>query len=138
MTRERHRFVNEDEILIHPFRIDGTLKHQHVFHANNAVLHSGLEVKLSVGLEDFDRKRSLVRWTPQDKTGAFADFKSLVLLLVQLKREISAFVDDKIFFYAWMFVQCDDNTAPVGANDAVVRVLDAIKEFRELLRFANS
>src|SRR2546423_6259266 len=123
----RVRFVNEDEILIHPFRIDGTLKHQQVFHANDAMLHPGLEVKLSARREDFDRKRLLVGWTPKDKTRAYADFESLVLLLVNLERKISPFAHDEIFLHAWMFVKCDDNTAPAGANHAIVRVLDAIK-----------
>ena len=59
--RNRVRFVNEDQILIHPFRIDRTLKHQQVFRADDAMLHPGLEVKLSAGLENFDRKRLLVR-----------------------------------------------------------------------------
>src|SRR5207244_9166534 len=66
--QKRHRFVNEDEILIHPFRIDRTLKHQQVFRANDAMLHSGLNVKLTTRPEHFDRKRLLVRGTPQDKT----------------------------------------------------------------------
>src|SRR5438477_849016 len=135
--QKRHRFVNEDEILIHPFRIDRTLKYQQVFRANDAMLHSRLEVKLTTRPEHFDRKRLLVRWTPQDKTCAFADFESLVLLLVHLEREIAAFADDEIFLHAWGFMQCDDNAAPAGANHAIVRVLDAIKQFRELFRFAN-
>src|SRR6267378_7406611 len=125
--RNRVRFVNEDEILIHPFRIDGTLKHQQVFRANDAMLHSGLEVKLSAGPEDFDRQRLLVRWTPEDKTCALADFEALILLLVHLEREISAFAHDEIFLHPWMFVQCDDNAAPASTNHAIVRVLDAIK-----------
>src|SRR5438477_5678632 len=133
----RVRFVNEDEILIHPFRIDGTLQHQQVFRANDAMLHSGLEVKLGARLEHLDRQRLLVRWTPEDKTCAFTDFESLVLLLVHLEREISALPDDEIFLHAWMFVQGDDNAAPASANHAVVGVLDAIKQFRELFRFAN-
>src|SRR5213082_860433 len=125
--RNRARFVNEDEILIHPFRIDRTLKHQQIFRANDAMLHSRLEMKLSAGLEDFDRKRARVSWTPQDKTCAFADFEALVLLLVHLERQISAFAHDEIFLHPWMFVQCDDNAAPASANHAIVRVLDAIK-----------
>src|SRR5436309_2981467 len=125
--RKRHRFVNEDEILIHPFRIDRTLKHQQVFRANDAMLHPGLEMKLSAGPEGFDCKRSLVSRTPQDKTCAFADFEALVLLLVHLEREIAAFADDEIFLHAWVFVQCDDNAAPARANHAIVRVLDALK-----------
>src|SRR6266550_6195277 len=133
----RVRFVNEDEILIHPFRIDRTLKHEQVFRADDAMLHPGLEVKLSAGPEDFDRKRSLVKWTPEDKTCAFADFEALVLLLVHLEREISAFAHDEIFFDARMLVQCDDNAAPASANHPIVRLLDAIKQFRKLFRFAN-
>src|SRR5947207_4013802 len=95
--RNRVRLVNEDEILIHPFRIDRTLKHQQVFRANDAMLHSGLEAKLSARPEHFDRKRARVSRTPQDKTCAFADFEALVLLLVHLEREIAAFADDEIF-----------------------------------------
>src|SRR4029453_7977809 len=95
--RKRHRFVNEDEILIHPFRIDRTFKNQQVFCANDAMLHPRLEVKLSTGSEHFDHKRSFVRWTPQDKTCAFTDFEALVLLLVHFEREISAFAHDEIF-----------------------------------------
>src|SRR5205823_4955569 len=125
--RNRVRLVNEDEILIHPFRIDGTLKHQQIFRTNDAMFDSGLEVKLSAGPEDFHRKRLLVRWTPQDKTCAFADFDALVLLLVQLEREIAAFAHDEIFLHAWVFVQCDDYATPASANHAIVRVLDAIK-----------
>src|ERR1700704_5578333 len=98
-SRNRVRFENEDEILIHPFRIDRTLKHQQVFRANDAMLHFGLEVKLSAGLEHFDRQQFLVRWAPQDKTRAFANFQSLVLLLVHLEREISAFAHDEIFLH---------------------------------------
>src|SRR5437762_11142070 len=105
--QKRHRFVNEDEILIHPFRIDRTLKHQQVFRANDAMLHSGLNVKLTTRPEHFDRKRLLVRGTPQDKTRTFADFEALVLLLVHLEREISAFAHDEVFLHAWMFVQRD-------------------------------
>ena len=126
-SRNRVRFVNEDEILIHSFRIDRTLKHDQVFRADDAMLHPGLKVKSSAGQEDFDRKRSLVRRTPEDKTCAFADFESLVLLLVHLEREISAFAHDEIFLHAWMFVQRDRNAAPTGANHAVVRVLDPIQ-----------
>src|SRR5437868_10342358 len=135
--RKRHRFVNEDKILIHPFRIDRTLKHQQVFRANDAMLHSGLEVKLTTRPEHFDRKRLLVRWTPQDKTCAFANFEALVLLLVHLEREISAFADDEIFLHEGMFVQCNDNAAPASPNHPIVRVLDAMEQFRELCRFAN-
>src|SRR4029077_3642391 len=98
--RNRVRFVDEDQILIHPFRIDRTLKHKEVFHANDAMLHSGLEVKLSAGQEDFDRKRSLVERTPEDKTCAFADLESLVLLLVHLERKVLAFAHDEIFLHA--------------------------------------
>src|SRR5437016_14238255 len=36
-----------------------------------------------------------------------------------------------------MFVQCDENAAPASANHAIVRVLHAIEQFRELFRFAN-
>src|SRR6266480_1728349 len=126
-TCSRVRLVNEDEILIHPFRIDRTLKHQQVFRADDAMLHSGLEVKLTTRPEHFDRKRARVSRTPQDKTCAFANSEALVLLLVHLEREISAFADDEIFLHAWVFVQCDDNAAPPGADHAIVRVLDAIK-----------
>src|SRR5437764_5321854 len=124
--RNRVRFVNEDEILIHPFPIDRTLKHEQVFRADDAMLHPGLEMKLSSGPENFDRKRSLVKWTPEDKTCAFADLESLVLLLVHLEREVSAFAHDEIFLHAWMFVQRNRDAAPAGANHAVVRVLDPI------------
>src|SRR5512133_754380 len=92
-SRNRVRFVNEDEILIHPFRID----------------------------------RTLIRRTPEDKTCAFTDFESLVLLLVHLEREVSAFAHDEIFFHAWVFVQRNRDAAPTGANHAVVRVLDPIQ-----------
>ena len=126
-SRNRVRFVNEDEILIHPFRIDRTLKHEQVFRADDAMLHPGLEVKLSAGQEDFDRKRSLVRRTPEDKTCAFADFESLVLLLVHLEREVSAFTHDEIFLHAWVFVQRNHDAAPTGANHAVVPALDPIE-----------
>src|SRR5207248_2295360 len=136
--RKRHRFVNEDEILIHPFRIDRSLKHQQVFRANDAMLHPRLEVKLSAGMDYFDRKRSFVRWTPEDKTRAFANFEALLLLLVHLQRKISAFAHDEIFLHAWMFVQRDDNATPASANHAVARMLDAIEHFRELFRFADS
>src|SRR4029450_2727375 len=121
MTWQRNplRFVNEDEILIHPFRIDRTLKHEQVFRADDAMLHPRLEVKLSAGPEDFDRKRSLVKRTPEDKTCTFADFESLVLLLVHLQREVSAFAHDKIFLHAWMFVQRNRHTAPTCANHTV-------------------
>src|SRR5947208_12322484 len=128
--QKRHRFVNEDEILIHPFRIDRTLKYQQVFRANDAMLHSRLEVKLTTRPEHFDRKRLLVRWTPQDKTCAFAHVESLVFLLVHLERQISAFADNEIFFDARMFVQCDDNAAPAGANHALVSVLNMIEQLR--------
>src|SRR5947207_10718882 len=101
----RVRLENEDEILIHPFRIDRTLKHEQVFRADDAMLHPGLEVKLSAGQEDFDRKRSLAKRTPEHKTCAFADFESLVLLLMHLEREVSAFTHDEIFLDAWGFVQ---------------------------------
>src|ERR1700704_2907995 len=120
--RNRVRFVNEDEILIHPFRIDRTLKHEQVFRADDAMLHPGLEVKLSAGPEDFDPKRSLVQWAPEDKTCAFADFESLVLLLVHLEREVSAFAHNEIFLHARVFVQRYRNAAPTGANHAVVGV----------------
>src|SRR5438034_7991284 len=135
--RKRHRFVNEDEILIHPFRIDRTLKYQQIFRANDAMLHPGLEVKLSSGAEGFDRQRLLVSWTPQDKTRAFANFEALVLLLVHLEREISAFADNEIFLHTRMFVHCDDNAAPAGANHALVSVLNTIEQLRELFRFTN-
>src|SRR5882724_1724917 len=135
--RDRVRFVNEDEILIHPFRIDRTLKYQQIFRANDAMLHPGLEVKLGAWPEDFDRKRARVSRTPQDKTCAFANFEALVLLLVHLERQISAFAHDEIFLHAWMFVQCDDNAAPARANHALVGVLNTIKQFRELFRFTN-
>src|SRR6476660_4525188 len=125
--RNRVRFVNEDQILIHSFRIDRTLKHEQIFGANDAMLHPGLEVKLSAGQEDFDRKRSLVRRTPEDKTCPFADFEPLVLLLVHLEREVSAFTHDEIFLHAWMFVQRNDDAAPTGANHAVVPALDPIE-----------
>src|SRR6476620_12040104 len=92
----RVRFVNENEILIHPFRIDRTLKHEQVFRAYDAMLHPGSEVKLSAGQQDFDRKRSLVRRTPEDKTCPFADFESLVLLLVHLERQVFAFAHNEI------------------------------------------
>src|SRR5438874_4928597 len=129
MTRKRNRvrLVNEDEIPIHPFRIDRTLKHQQVLRANDAMLHPRLEVKLSAGMDYFDRKRSFVRWTPEDKTRAFANFEALLLLLVHLQREISAFAHDEIFLHAWMFVQRNRNAAPTGANHAVVVVLDPIQ-----------
>src|SRR5437763_8243647 len=100
--RNRVRFVNEDEILIHPFRIDRTFKYQQIFRANDAMLHSRLEVKLSARPKDFDRKRACVSRTPQDKTRAFADFEALILLLVHLERQISAFADDEIFLHPWM------------------------------------
>src|SRR5437870_9652875 len=126
-SRNRVRFVNEDEILIHPFRIDRTLKHEQVFRADDAMLHPGLEVKLSAGQVDFDRKRSLVKRTPEDKTCAFADFESLVLLLVHLAREVSAIAHDEIFLHAWVPVQRNRDDAPTGATHPVVRVLDPIE-----------
>src|SRR5436190_8223023 len=135
--RNRVRFVNEDEILIHPFRIDRMFKYQQIFRANDGMLHSRLEMKLSAGLEDFDRKRARVSRTPQDKTCAFADFEALVLLLVHLERQISAFAHNKILLHPWMFVQCDDNAAPARANHAIVSVLNAIEQLRELFRFTN-
>src|SRR5438046_9070729 len=118
--RKRHRFVNEVEILIHPFRIDRTLKHQQIFRTNDAMLHSRLEVKLGAWPKDFDRKRARVSRTPQDKTCAFAHVESLVFLLVHLEREISAFADNEIFFHAWVFVQSDRNAAPPSADHAIV------------------
>src|ERR1700737_2403380 len=124
--RNRVRFVNEDEILIHPFRIDRTFEDEQVFRADDAMLHPGLEMKLSAGPDDFDGKRSLVRRTPKHKTCAFADLESFVLLFAHFKREIPAFAHDEIFLDARMFVQGDDNAAPAGANHAVVRVLDSI------------
>src|SRR4030095_14216756 len=126
-SRNRVRFVNKDEILIHPFRIDRTLKHEQVFRADDAMLHPGLEMKLSAGQEIFDRKRSLVKRTPEDKTCAFADFETLILLLVHLEREGSAFAHDEIFLHPWMFVQRNRDAAPTGANHVVVRVLDPIE-----------
>src|SRR5947207_5024227 len=132
----RVRFVNEYEILIHPFRIERTLKHEQVFRADDAMLHPGLEMKLSAGPENFDRKRSLVRRTPEDKTCPFADFESLVLLLVHLEREVSAFAHDEIFLHAWMFVQRNLDAAPIRANLAVFRVLDQFHIFSELFLFA--
>src|SRR4029453_1652175 len=123
-SRNRVRFVNEDEILIHPFRIDRTLKHDQVFRADDAMLHPGLKVKSSAGQEDFDRKPSLVRRTPEDETCPLADFEPLVLRLVHLEREVSAFAHDQIFLHAWMFAQRNRNAAPTGANHAVLRVLD--------------
>src|ERR1700682_4712933 len=125
--RNRIRFENEDEILIHPFWIDRTLKHEPVFRANDAMLHRGLGVKLSGGPEEFDHKRSLVKRTPEDKTRAFADFESLVLLLVHFEREVSAFAHDEIFLYAGVFVQRNGDAAPTRANHAVVRVLDSVE-----------
>src|SRR4029450_360887 len=125
--RNRLRFVNEDQILIHPFRIDRTLKHEQVFRANDAMLHPGLELKLSAGPQDFDRERSPVQWTPEDKTPPSPAFESLHPLLVHLAREISAFAPDEIFLPAWMFVQRDRDAAPTGANHAVIRVLDPIQ-----------
>src|SRR6266480_4911007 len=133
----RVRFVNESEILIHPFRIERTLKHEQVFRADDAMLHPGLAMKLSAGPENFDRKRSLVKWTPEDKTCAFADFESLVLLIVHLEREVSAFAHDEIFLHAWMFMQRNRKVASAGANYAVVIVLDPIQYFPELFRFAD-
>src|SRR5437763_3403744 len=121
--RKRHRFVNEDEILIHPCRIDRTLKYQQIFRANDAMFHSRLEVKLGAWPKDFNRKRARVSRTPQDKTCAFAHVEALVLLLVHLEREISAFADNEIFLHTRMFVHCDDNAAPAGANHALVSVL---------------
>src|SRR5438067_11156508 len=123
----RVRFVNEDEVLIHPFRIDRTLKDQQVFRANDTMLHARLEVKLGARPEQFDCKRSLLSRTPQDETCTFADLKALVLLLVHLEREIRAFAHDEIFLHSWMLVQCDDNAAPVRANHAIAPVLDATK-----------
>src|SRR4029077_16400520 len=126
-SRNRVRFVNKDEILIHPFWIDRTLKHEQVFRADDAMLHPGLEMKLSAGQEIFDLKRSLVKWTPEDKTCPFADFEALVLLLVHLEREVSAFAHDEIFFNAWVSVHPNRHASPTGANHAVVRVLDPIQ-----------
>src|SRR5204863_8696795 len=118
----RVRFVNEYEILIHPFRIDRTLKHEQVFRADDAMLHPGLEMRLSAGQENFDRKRSLVRRTPEDKTCPFADFESLVILLVHLERDVSAFAHDEIFLHSWMFVQRQHGAAPPRSIPAVVRL----------------
>ena len=84
-------------------------------------------MKLSAAQENFDRKRSLVRRTPEDKTCPFADFESLVFLLVHLEREVSAFAHDEIFLHAWMFVQRNRNAAPTRANHAAVVVLDPIQ-----------
>src|SRR5882762_7676341 len=105
--RNRIRFVDEDQILIHSFWIERTLKHKEVFGAYDAMLDAGREVKPRARLYHFDRKRSLVRRPAENKTGALADFESLVLLFVHLEREISAFADDEIFFHARMFVKCD-------------------------------
>src|SRR5439155_14266122 len=113
--RNRVRFVNEDEILIHPFRIERTFKYEQIFRANDAMLHSRLEVKLGAWPKDFDRKRARVSRTPYDKTCAVTDFEPLVFLLVHLERQMSAFADKEIFLHARMFVQCDDNAAPTGA-----------------------
>src|SRR5438270_1232998 len=135
--RNRVRFVNEDEILIHPFRIDRTLKYQQIFRANDAMLHSRLEAKLGAWPKDFDPKRARVSRAPQDKTCAFADFEAFVLLLVHLERQISAFAHDEIFLHPWMFVQCDDNAAPARANHVIASVLNAIEQLRELFRFTN-
>ena len=56
---------------------------------------------------------------------------------MHLEREISAFADDEIFLHPWMFVPCDDNAAPASANHAIVSVLNAIEQLRELFRFTN-
>src|SRR5438270_4084218 len=102
------------------------------------MLHPGFEVKFSARPENFDRKRSLFSRTPQNKTCAFADFQPLVFLLVHFEREISAFAHDEIFLHAWMLMQRDRDSAPTGANHAVVRVFDLVEQFRELFRLADS
>ena len=57
---------------------------------------------------------------------------------VHFEREIFAFMHDEKFLDPRMFMQRNNNTAPTGANHSFVGLFDAIEQFDELFRSAES
>ena len=77
------RFVDEHEVLVHPFGINRSLEHEQVFRADQAMLHSRLEMKPVARRERLDGKR-LVGGTPrQDESRAFPYLQAFILLFVR-------------------------------------------------------
>src|SRR5436190_1843504 len=106
--------VNEDEILIHPFWIVGTLEDEQVFRADKTMFDAWCEVELGACVKELYLERFLVRWSPQNQPSAFADLETFVFLLVHFEREISALAHDKILFHARVFIKGDDDATPAG------------------------
>src|ERR1039457_796018 len=119
-------FVDENQVLIHSLRINGSLEDEQVLGSDEAMLHARLEMELAAPLKQFGRKHSLVRPSPQNKSSAFLHLKPLILLLVHLERKISAFANHEKLLHARMFVQRHDHATPVRFDDAFTAALDSL------------
>src|SRR5215212_7867970 len=76
------RLEDEDQILVHTFRIGGTFEHQKILSSNQAMLHARLEMEPITGRQDVYPEWRSVRLAPEKQAGPFADFQVLILLLV--------------------------------------------------------
>src|SRR5208282_3281712 len=92
------RFVDENEVLVHPLRIDRPLEHQQVLCPNQTMLHSRLKMKPVARSNCLYRKRLAGGAPPQDEPRAFLHHDMLVFLFVHLKSEVSALTDYEILF----------------------------------------
>ncbi|MBV9106860.1 MAG: hypothetical protein JO313_12655 [Verrucomicrobia bacterium] len=125
------RFVDEHEVLVHPFGIERPLEHEQVLCPNQAMLHSRLKMKPVARSKCLDGER-LVGGTPkQDKPGAFLDQEVFVLLLVHLKSEVSTLTDYEILFDPRVLIENNDHTSPRRLYDAVATSIDTVEKLRK-------
>ncbi len=122
-------YVNEDQVLVHPFRIDRPLEHQQVFCPDQTMFHSRFKMKPIARSERLDGQRFMGGIPIQDEPCAFLHFQVFVLFLVHFKSEIATLTNDEILFDTRVFVENDDYASPRCLNDPVATPLNAVEEF---------
>ncbi len=122
-------YVNKDQILVHPLRIDRSLVHQQVFCSDQAMLHSGRKMKPVARSERLNRQGFVGGIPIQDEPCAFLHFQVFVLFLMHFKSEVATLTNDEILFNTGVFVENDHYASPRCLDDPVATPLDAVEEF---------
>src|SRR5262249_25169430 len=106
------RFVDKHEVLVHPFWIERSLKHEQILRPDQTMLHSGLKMKLVSRSERLDCEGAVGRTPRQDEPRAFPYLQAFILSLVLLKSEVATSADYAIPLNSGVLMQHDDHTTP--------------------------
>ena len=131
------RFVDEHEVLIHPFGIGRSLEHEQVFRSDQTMLHSGLEMKPVARHDRLNRERLGGGSPRQDEPRAFPHLQVFILLFVHLKSEVSTLTDREILFDPRLLMQNDDHTSPRRLDGPFITPIDPIEKFSKKCGLSN-